>query len=99
MQAFEEKVGKMKTISGITERREKVVMILHTHVVENLKDRAQRENRTISDVIEEAVLRLSEDETNNLRVRQNAVKNFCSNPFKLSTVEVEELMNQDPYEV
>ena len=89
----------MQRKSRSSKSKEKVGTILDTDVVRIIKDRSVKEDRTMSDIIEEAVIRYNDLDVTNREIRRNAVKSFCSRPFNLKTSELEELMNEDFYEV
>ncbi len=73
--------------------------ILDKDVVKIIKERALKEGRTISDIIQEAVLKYNDTDIAGLEIRRKAAKNFCSRPFNLKTAELDELMREDYYEV
>lgn len=78
--------------------KEKVGTILDKDIVKKIKDRAHTEGRSISEIIQDAILKYEEIEPTKLELRRAAVSKFCSKPFNLSRVEIEELLTQDYYE-
>lgn len=88
----------MQQLTRRSENKEKVGTILDKEVVRIIKERALKEGRTISDIIQDAILKYSDADVVKLEIRRKAVKNFCSRPFNLKTSELNELMNEDYYE-
>lgn len=89
----------MEQTTRRSENKEKFGTILDKDVVRMIKERALKEGRTISDVIQDAVLKYGETDVAKLEIRIRAVRNFCSRPFNLKTYELKELMNEDIYEI
>lgn len=87
-----------KTIKR-SESKEKIGTILDKEVVRIIKERSFKEGKTISDVIQEAVLQYNESNTAKTAIRLMAVKRFCSKPFNLELDELNDLLNEDQYDV
>jgi hypothetical protein len=84
---------------GISERKEKVGTVLDIHVIRKVKERSAKEGRTISDIIQEALIKYDEIDLTKAELRKTAVDRFCSKPFNLNISEVNELLNEDIYEL
>jgi len=80
------------------DNKEKVGTILDKNIVKKIKDRSHREGRSISEVIQDAILKYEEIEPTKLELRKAAVARFCSKPFNLNQDEIEELLTEDYYE-
>lgn len=78
--------------------KEKLGTILDKEVVKKIKKRASVEGRTISEIIQDAVLKYEGTEPAKLELRKEAVKRFCSKPFNITDSEMEELLTEDYYE-
>ena len=89
----------MPSRTKLTENKEKVGTVLDRNILRSTKERAAREGRTISDIIQDALLKYNETDTTNSELRKSAIKRFCSKPFNLSTREIKELLNKDVYEL
>ena len=89
----------MRTKSKYKENtKEKIGTILDKEVVKILREKAAQEGRAISDVIQEAVLRYNAAEADEIRMRVEAVKRFCSRPFNLTRKEIDEILEEDYYD-
>ncbi|GMU87144.1 MAG: hypothetical protein AMXMBFR48_23850 [Ignavibacteriales bacterium] len=86
--------GKMKT-SG---KKLKVGTVLDEQIYQQLKERAVKEGRTISDVIQEAIVAYNAKPVIDLEARKRAVESFLSNPIKISRKELEEILDMDYYD-
>jgi predicted transcriptional regulator len=73
----------------------KIGTILEDDVIQKLKERAMKEKRPISEIIQEAVSRYLAGGSENREIRKSAVGHFCSRPFKLSASEVREIVEED----
>ena len=78
--------------------KEKIGTILDKSIVKKIKDRSHKEGRSISEIIQDAILKYDELEPTKLELRKAAVSRFCSKPFNLSSDEMEKLLNKDYYE-
>jgi len=78
--------------------KEKVGTILDRNIVKKIKDRSHKEGRSISEIIQDAILKYEEIEPAKLELRKAAVTRFCSKPFNLNQNEIEELLTEDYYE-
>lgn len=78
--------------------KEKIGTILDKSIVKKIKDRSHREGRSISEIIQDAILKYEELEPTKLELRKAAVSRFCSKPFNLSSDDMEKLLNKDYYE-
>ena len=82
---------------SVKDNKEKVGTILDKEVVKKIKARSAKEGRTISEIIQDAVLKFEELEPAKLELRIAAVNRFCSRPFNLNHSDLEELLSEDFY--
>lgn len=82
-----------------SENKEKVGTILDKKVVRLIKERSFREGRTISEIIQDAIIRYDETGPTKLGLKLDAVERFCSKPFNISRSELDEILEEDYYEV
>lgn len=75
----------------------KVGTILEDEVVRQLRQFSAKENRSISEVIEEALRKYFAGGLKPRDQRLLAVEKLCSAPFKLSSEELEEIIDEDYY--
>lgn len=78
--------------------RTKVGTVLESAIVQQLKAQAVKEGKTISEVIQAALLGYFHGAPREAAVRLAAVKRLCSRPFKLTAKQVEQLQREDIYE-
>lgn len=89
----------MPTRTKYTEKKEKVGTILDKDLLQKVKERSVKEGRTISDIIQDALIKYNEASSTNSELRRAAVSRFCSKPFNLHISELNELLNEDIFEV
>jgi hypothetical protein len=78
--------------------KEKVGTILDKNIVKKIKDRSHKEGRSISEIIQDAILKYEDIVPTRLELRNAAVARFCSKPFNLTQNDLEELLIEDYYE-
>lgn len=78
--------------------KEKIGTILDKSIVKKIRDRSHKEGRSISEIIQDAIIKYDELEPTKLELRKAAVSRFCSKPFILSSDDMEKLLNKDYYE-
>ena len=78
--------------------KEKLGAILDNNIVKKIKDRSYREGRSISEIIQDAILKYEDIVPARLELRNAAVSRFCSKPFNLTLNDMEELLIEDYYE-
>ncbi|KAF0151259.1 MAG: hypothetical protein FD143_2114 [Ignavibacteria bacterium] len=83
----------MPTRTKHTENKEKVETFLDKELIRRVKERFAREGRTISDIIQDALIKYNEAESTKPELRRAAVNRFCSRPFNLNTREINDLLN------
>jgi len=81
------------------ENKEKVGTVLDREILRKVKERSAREGRTISDIIQDALLKYNDTDSTNSELRKAAVTRFCSKPFNLNMREMNELLSEDIYEL
>jgi len=79
-------------------KRIKIGTILDADIVLQLKERALREGKTISDVVQEAVISYNRVETTKTEQRKEAAKRLCSSPFNVSTNQLKSDLEEDYYD-
>jgi len=80
------------------DNKEKVGTILDKNIVKKIKDRSHKEGRSISEIIQDAILKYDELEPTKLELRKAAISRFCSKPFNLTLNDIEELLTKDYYD-
>ncbi len=80
------------------DNKEKVGTILDKNIVKKIKERSHKEGRSISEIIQDAILKYDDLEPTKLELRKAAVNRFCSKPFNLNQNDIEELLTEDYYE-
>jgi hypothetical protein len=78
--------------------KEKIGTVLDRQVVKKVKELSVKEGRTISDIIQDAILKYDELRHADENVRKSAVERFCSKPFNLKGKEIKELLDEDYFE-
>ncbi len=79
-------------------KRIKIGTILDEDVVKILKERAYREGKTISYVVQEAVLSYNRTEPIRAKLRVEAAKRLLSSPFKVSIQQLRKDIKEDYYD-
>lgn len=79
-------------------KRVKVGTILDEYVVKILKDRASREGKTISDVVQEAVISYNRTEHVKAELRTEAAKRLLTSPFTVSPEQLNQDIEEDYYD-
>ena len=77
----------------------KIGTVLEDDVVQKLRERAHKERKPISEIIQEAIItymQVGSSRTQELRLA--ALKRLCSAPFNLSHDEWRDIMEEDYYE-
>jgi metal-responsive CopG/Arc/MetJ family transcriptional regulator len=81
-----------------TENKKKIGTVLDKEIVQKVKERSAKEGRSISDIIQDALIRYNEADPIKTEIRKAAVARFCSKPFNIKASELNELLNEDYYE-
>lgn len=76
----------------------KIGTILDEEIVQTLKERSTKEKRSISEIIQDALVNYFRGGKRKRELRVQAVERFCSNPFKLSPEDWKEIMELDVYD-
>ena len=79
-------------------KRVKVGAILDEDVVKIIKDRASREGKTISDVVQEAIIYYNRTEPIRLKFRSEAAKRLLTSPFTVSPEQLNQDIEEDYYD-
>lgn len=94
-----ERSNSMPTKTKLTENKEKIGTMLDRDILRKIKERSVKEGRTISDIIQEALIKYNDTSSTKSELRRSAVNRFCSKPFNLSTRELNALLSEDIYEL
>jgi metal-responsive CopG/Arc/MetJ family transcriptional regulator len=76
----------------------KIGTVLEEELVQQLKERSVRDDRSISDILQDALRRYLHGASPQRDVRLAAVERFCSKPFQISAMEIEQLLTEEYYE-
>ena len=82
-----------------TENKEKIGTMLDRDILRKIKERSAKEGRTISDIIQDALIKYNDTSSTKSELRRSAVNRFCSKPFNLNTRELNALLSEDIYEL
>jgi len=86
-------------IMGITNKqtygKEKIGTILDKEIIRIIKERSNKEDKTIGEIIENAVLLYEKEDPIKYELRIAAVNRFCSKPFNITLTELEEFSLED----
>jgi ATP-dependent protease Clp ATPase subunit len=77
----------------MTMKKEKIVIKLNTETIQKLKERSTKEGKTISSIIEDALLNFCYTVPASTEIRRAAALRFCSKPFNLNIKELKNLLN------
>lgn len=78
-----------------TDNKEKFGTILDKDVVKTIKQLSADEGRTISDIIQDAVILYKESNPLNYELRVSSVNRFCSRPFHISDSELHDVLMEN----
>jgi metal-responsive CopG/Arc/MetJ family transcriptional regulator len=81
-----------------TENKKKIGTVLDKEIVKKVKERSAKEGRTISDIIEDALIKYNEADSTKTESRKIAAARFCSKPFNIKVSDLNKLINEDYYE-
>jgi dihydroxyacetone kinase len=73
----------------------KVGTVLDEEVVKIIKEHSYKENKTISEVIQEAVILYAAKDDQKLKESREAMERILNSPFHLSAKEVKEILDED----
>ncbi|GEM_PF-787700 len=76
----------------------KIGTILDKRIVDKLKERAIRDGKPISAIIEEAVLRYEQEESLGRELRMKALESVFALKFNISDEDFREIMEEDFFE-
>ncbi len=76
----------------------KIGTVLEEELVQQLKERSVRDDRSISDILQDALQSYLHGAPRQRDVRMAAVERFCSRPFHLSGMEIQQLLAEEYYE-
>jgi len=85
----------MGKIINKSENKEKIGTILDKDIIKIIKDRSKKEEKTIGEIIEDAVLLYNKEDPIKQELRIAAVNRFCSRPFSIKYAELEEILSED----
>ncbi len=76
----------------------KIGTVLEEELVQQLKERSAREYRPMSDILQEALQSYFHGASQQPALRLAAVERFCSQPFMLSSSEVQQILAEEYFE-
>lgn len=79
-------------------KRQKVSMMLDESVIRIINERALREGKTMSDVIQEAVVKYTAKDEDKIKKQVEAIKRLFEKPGTLSRKEIDEILDEDYYD-
>ncbi len=88
----------MAKMSKKIDKKEKIGTILDKEIVKKIKHLSVAEGRTISEIIQEAVIHYESTIPVRSELRKEAVERFCSQPFNLKPGDIEDLLTEDYFE-
>ncbi len=75
----------------------KIGTTLDKEVLRKLKEYSVRENRSISEIIQDALTNFFRGESKPREIKLQTVERLCSRPFNLTGEELKEIMEEDYY--
>jgi len=94
-----ERSNNMPIKTKLTGNKEKIGTMLDRDILRKIKERSAKEGRTISDIIQDALIKYNDTSSTKSELRRAAVNRFCSKPFNLNTRELNALLSEDIYEL
>ncbi len=76
----------------------KIGLVIDSELHKRIKERAVRDGRTISDIIQDALRNYNELDHQDIKLRVEAARRFCSRPFNLTRAELDEILDEDIYD-
>ncbi len=76
----------------------KIGTVMDTELVKQLKERSVREDRSISDILQDALQVYLKAGPRRRELRVAAVESFCSKPFHLSNLEIRQILAEEYFE-
>jgi len=76
----------------------KIGTILDEELVKKLKERSNREDRSMSDILYAALNEYLQEGPRQRELRLAAVDNYCSKPFNLPDQEIQKLLAEEYFE-
>ena len=78
--------------------KQKIGTIIEEEVIRRAKRRALEENRTLSDIIQDALVSYLGGKAPALRDREVAYGLFCEQPMKITRKQVSQVLNEDTWD-
>lgn len=94
-----ERSNNMPIKTKLTGNKEKIGTMLDRDILRKIKERSAKEGRTISVIIQDALIKYNDTSSTKSELRRAAVNRFCSKPFNLNTRELNALLSEDIYEL
>jgi metal-responsive CopG/Arc/MetJ family transcriptional regulator len=76
----------------------KIGAAIEENIMRDLKDYSARKGRSMSDVIQDALMKYLHGAEKNQDLRMAALKRLCSRPFDLTSQQWDEIMEEDYYD-
>ena len=75
--------------------KEKLLIELDKEIIHKIRELSLKEGLSISDIINNALVKYTANEDLPIELREKAVVQFCSKPFRLNLKEIDELLSED----
>jgi energy-converting hydrogenase A subunit M len=79
-------------------KTKKIGTIIDEEIAKRLKEQSIKESRSMSDIIQDALVRYFQTDIKQSSFRRDAVERLCSRPFNISVEELNEIMEEDYYD-
>ena len=75
--------------------KEKLLIELDKEIIHKIRELSLKEGLSISDIINNALVKYTANEDLPIELREKAVVQFCLKPFRLNLKEIDELLSED----
>lgn len=77
----------------------KIGTVLEEDILKELKERAAKDGRAISDVIQDALMRYFYATPKETTIRLQTLERLCSRPFRLTPQELGKILDENSFQV
>ena len=77
--------------------KKRVAILIKEEVIRRAKRRAAEEGKTLSDVIQDALVSYLSDKVPDAKKRENAYQLFCGQPMRISREQLKKITEADTY--
>ncbi len=78
--------------------KHKLGTLLEEKVVRLAKRRAAEEGRPLNELIEDALIQYLREQASSPKEREMAYHAFCQSPFKLTSAQLHQVLEEDPWD-